>query len=208
MDGPERAYFGYYGDSRTAIHNANLLIAAMVARAADPDSPEMRAAGRAVAFSLDHQNRDGSWPYGEDANLRWVDGFHTGFVLDALATWHAATGDARVLAAVRRGLELYITRLLVPSGAARATVTSTYPVDIHACATAVVTLCRLRALDSRALPAAERVLEWTLDNMRRRDGRFAFQRRRWGRNSVPYIRWNDAHMMLALASYLNAMTAR
>ena len=53
----------------------------------------------------------------------------------------------------------------------------------------------------RDTPTAERILAWTLAHMRRRDGRFAFQRhRRSAANTVPYIRWSDAHMLLALAT--------
>jgi hypothetical protein len=48
------------------------------------------------------------------------------------------------------------------------------------------------------------VLAWTLANLRRRDGRFAFQRHRRYRNSTSYIRWNDAHMLLALSSVARA----
>jgi hypothetical protein len=40
--------------------------------------------------------------------------------------------------------------------------------------------------------------------MRRRDGRFAFHLHRLYRNPIPYIRWSDGHMLLALASYLTA----
>jgi len=38
----------------------------------------------------------------------------------------------------------------------------------------------------------------------RRDGRFAFQQGRFLRNGTAYVRWNDAHMLLALANYLQA----
>jgi hypothetical protein len=56
----------------------------------------------------------------------------------------------------------------------------------------------------RATQVAAQVLGWTLANMKRRDGRFAFQRHRLFRNSISYIRWNDAHMLLALATCLEA----
>jgi hypothetical protein len=42
--------------------------------------------------------------------------------------------------------------------------------------------------------------------MRRDDGRFAFQQRRLFRTSVPYARWSDGHMLLALSEYLTATT--
>jgi hypothetical protein len=195
-------WFAYYAGSRTPIHNASLLIAGVVARAAEPGSASWEAARGAIAYSLARQRPDGSWPYGEHPRLGWVDGLHTAYALEALARWDARAGHAAVRAALGRGLDLYLTRLIDPDGAPRATVASRYPLDIHAAASAVTALCRLAAYDQRAQPAAASVLDWTLRTMRRRDGRFAFQRHRLWRNAVPYVRWSDGHMLLALASYL------
>lgn len=193
-----KRWFAYYPGSTVPVHNASLLVAGLMARTGTLDS----IAADAVAFSLDRQRPDGSWAYGDDERLGWVDGYHTVYVLESLERWSHVAGPPAVDDALARGLDLFLTRLVDPDGAARASLDSRYPVDTHACAIAVTGLCRLAARDPRALPTAERILEWTLANMRRRDGRFAFQRRRFGRNSVPYIRWSDAHMLLALATWL------
>ena len=195
-------FFAYFEGSAVPVHNASLLVASLVARAGERDGPEWRAAEAAVAYSLARQRPDGSWPYGEAPGLEWVDGYHTAYVLEALARWHEATGDPAAEAAVRRGLDLYICRLVDPDGAPRATLDRRYPLDTHAAASAVGALCNLIRYDERAYDAAGRVLAWALATMTRRDGRFAFQRHRTYRNSISYIRWNDAHMLLALATYL------
>ena len=201
--GGER-YFGYFAGSTTAIHNASLLIASVAARRAEPGSEVAAHAEAAVAYSLARQRADGSWPYGEHERLQWVDGYHTAYVLEALARWSERYDDRRVDEARARGLDLYLSRLVDPDGAPRMTLDSRYPIDIHCCSSGITALCALARHDARALPNAARILNWTLGAMRRRDGRFAFQRGRFIRNSVPYVRWNDAHMLLALASYLTA----
>jgi hypothetical protein len=194
-------YFAYFAGAMTPIHNANLLIASVFARGAE-DGPGLDAARSAVEYSLRRQRPDGTWPYGEQDSLRWVDGFHTGYVLDSLAWWHRRTGDTAIRDALTRGLDVYMTRLIEANGLPRATLTSRYPADIHAAATAISTLSRLAEYDARALPTAERVLRWTLRRMRRRDGRFAYQDYGHIRNTVPYVRWSDGHMLLALSDYL------
>jgi hypothetical protein len=199
---PGGSFFRYFPGADTAIHNASLLLASVIARL--DGSEHYAAAERAVHFSLERQRADGSWPYGEHPGLGWVDGFHTAYVLDSLATWHRRTGGAEIGEAITRGLRLYLDRLIEPTGAPRATLDSLYPIDIHSASTAVTTLSGLQGYDDRALQTAERVLEWTLRNMTRRDGRFAFRRHRPLRNSVPYVRWSDGHMLLALANYLTA----
>ena len=203
VDREGECYFAYHPGGRVPIHNANMLVAGLVARTGD--SAALSVAQRAVDFTVARQRRDGSWPYGEGNGLAWVDGFHTAYVLDDLSRWHAATGAQPVRKALERGLSFYLDHLVDSDGAARALPESRYPVDIHACATAITVLSRLRDFDTRALPTAGRVLTWTLEHMRRRDGRFAFQQHKWWRNNVSYVRWSDAHMLLALATFAEAV---
>jgi hypothetical protein len=179
-------FFAYHEGSLVPIHNASLLVASLAARAGRAD--EARAA---VAFTVERQRPDGSWPYGEAPGLEWVDGYHTMYVLDALAGWEAE--------AVERGLRLYLERLIDPDGAPRATLDSRYPLEAHAAGTAIGGLAGLGQLE-----ASGRVLDWTLRTLARPDGRFAFRQGRVLRNRTAYIRWNDGHVLLGLARYLEA----
>ncbi len=76
----EGAYFGYFAGDRAPIHNSNLHACALLARvgALTGNVEYRRKATEGVRWSLARQRPDGSWPYGEVANLQWVDGFHTG----------------------------------------------------------------------------------------------------------------------------------
>ena len=200
-------FFAYFAGSRVPIHNASLLVASMIARCVeDPDSEPRRLAGRAITYALERQRPDGGWPYGEGKGLEWVDGFHTAYVLRDLDRWRTYSADPDVEGALGPGLDLYLTRLIDPDGAPRASLGSRYPVDIHACGTAISVLSRLAYFDPRARPAAIRVFEWTVANMLRADGQFAFQRHHRWRNSTPYIRWGSGHMLLGLAELMASAT--
>jgi hypothetical protein len=191
-------FFAYYGGSTTPIHNANVLLAALAARCGCEE--ELSVARGTLEYTLARQRSCGAWPYGEAPGLSWVDGFHTGYVLWGLATWNS---NARPVSAdaLDVGLRFYINRLIDADGAVRATTERRYPVDVHAAATAIWVLSELASISPAAELAASRVLDWTLLHLRRDDGRFAFQKHRMYRNSTPYVRWSDAHMLLALASY-------
>ena len=202
--GPEGTFFGYYPGAVTPIHNANVLIAGAVARVASIDSAAWRMVRSAFDHALQHQRPDGSWPYGARPSLGWVDGYHTAFILDGLLRRYEVDSDQHTLEALERGLHFYLTQLFDPDGAPRSTVAKRYPIDIHAAAFAVTVLARLADFDNRSLGTATRVLNWTLDNMVREDGRFAYQMHRYRRCSISYTRWSDAPMLLALASYLKA----
>ena len=82
------AYFGYLPRDRTPIHNANMLVCAFLARLSACSGREdfRSAASVGVAYTVCRQGADGSWPYGAEPYLGWIDSFHTGYVLDALLT--------------------------------------------------------------------------------------------------------------------------
>jgi hypothetical protein len=201
---PEGQYFRYYEGSGIPIHNANLLLASAAARSTQTRRHEWHTVKNAVAFTVSHQRPDGSWPYGEGRGLDWVDGFHTAYNLVSLARCLEVGEDSSIEAALDRGLTFYNARLFEPSGAPRATVDRLYPIDIHGASSAIWSLARLRHRSPDALPLAERVLDWTLAHMQRHDGRYAFQLHARHRNSIPYVRWSDAHMLLALATLADA----
>jgi hypothetical protein len=188
----EDAFFAYYHGSRVPVHNASLLVASVFARRG-----QAAEALPALRYTLSRQRPDGSWPYGERPGLDWVDGYHTAFILWSLGLM----GEGEALTAA---LDFFLAGLVDPDGAVRASPESRYPVDIHSCASSIWALSDLHERDPRALEGAGRILDWTLANMRRDDGRFAFQKRRLFRASVPYARWSDGHMLLALSEYLTA----
>jgi hypothetical protein len=194
------AFFGYLAGDRTPIHNASMLVCALLARlAAQLGRDDMSEAARAgVSYTLAHQAAEGSWPYGEEPHLGWIDNFHTGYVLESLMTCADAGIDVDGGEGLRRGLEFWRERMFDPDGAPRYYPASRYPVDSQCVAQAIQTA----ALAERHFPGSAelgwRVFGFALREMRGHDGSFAFQiDRRW-RNTTPHVRWTQAPMLLAL----------
>lgn len=202
------AYFGYLSGDRTPIHNANLLACSLLAElAACCDREDFGAAARAgLRYALARQRPDGSWPYAETPTGDWVDGFHTGYVLDALRRCGRALSDPSAEAAYRRGLAHYASRLFEADGAPRYRVDRRYPIDSICIAQGISSFCLASELQGGEewLDAAWRVYGFGARRMRRRDGAFAFQRRRLWVNRAPHVRWVQAPMLDALARLLAA----
>ena len=198
----EEAFFAYFAGGDVPIHNSNLLVASLFARAGT--AAQRDVARRAVQYTVERQRSDGTWPYGERPGLEWVDGFHTAYVLERLVQWNDAQPEPTLATAIERGTDAYVQRLIDPDGAPRSTIQRRFPIDVHAAASAITALCRLQEFHARARETADAVLDWTLANMVRADGRFSFQRHRSWTNRTAYVRWSDAHMLLALANYLDA----
>ena len=141
------AYFGYFIGDRTPIHNANMLVCGLLARLSRVvDRPDFRQACSAgVRYCLSHQRSDGSWPYGETPGLGWVDGFHTGYVLEALLECEQADISEAVGHSLDRGLAFYRSNLFRDDGTPKYYASKTYPIDAQSAAQGIQIL--------RALPA-------------------------------------------------------
>ncbi len=182
-----------------------MLAAAALARTfAHTHQDELRrAALDAVAYTVPAQREDGSWWYGEAENLRWVDNFHTGYVLDCLWWYMVSTGDRQWQPAFDHGARFFVENFFVEDGTPKYYPHQTYPVDIQCAAQAIETLALLaRHWDPSCRVLAEQVAAWTVANMQDSDGHFYFQRgRRWV-NKTPMLHWGQATMFHALACLL------
>lgn len=198
---PAGAFFGYWPGDRTPIHNANLHVCGLLARLWMHTGIEdfCEPAARGVAYALAHQRDDGAWWYGDRPNLRWVDNFHTGYVLDSLMFCEQAGIDERIGAAVDRGLAFYRERMFLADGTPKYFEGKTYPVDSQCVAQAIQTLAIAAPRDPANARLAWTVTDFALRRMRRRDGAFVFQRRRYWTNHAAHMRGTVASMFMALA---------
>jgi len=195
--------------SRTPIHNANLLGAALlcrVARTADR-ADFVQPAIEVADYTVAQQSSDGSWRYGEGPNYGWIDNFHTGYNLCALRSIKHDTGMERFDPAIEIGFAFYRKHFVRVDGAPRYFHDRTYPIDIHCAAQSIVTLIELRHLDHAAIDVANQVLDWTLTNMWDPAGFFYYRVMRYGRIKTSYMRWSQAWMLVALNRWLLATTS-
>jgi hypothetical protein len=193
------AFFGYLVGDRTPIHNANMLVCALLARLGRHTGEESFSASAEAGalYTASRQRADGSWPYGEEPHLQWVDNFHTGYVLECLGICAEAGMGQLVGPALARGLDYYRRELFTPDGAPRYYPSSLYPIDIQCVAQGIQTFARAGLSEP-----AWHVFRYAAGAMRGRDGSFIFQKRRFWNNRTPHVRWGAAPMMSALAYLL------
>lgn len=166
--------------------------------------------GRLVRYVVSKQTDDGAWFYADPPTASHIthDNYHTGFILDAIQQYGLAAGSNEFTTAYRRGVEYYQRHLFQPDGAARFMNDKRYPVDIHGCAQGIITFSLQQRFSGTGGVMARRVLEWTLDNMwDPRTGWFYYQKRRPIRTSIRELRWCQAWMAWALATYLETCGA-
>jgi len=197
-------YFSYTPFDERCVHNANALASATLAKVYHyTDETELLDyAKRAMDFTINHQRPNGSWPYGEGSMESWMDNYHTGFVLEAIADFTNSTHVDDYKSELQSGYRFFRDNFFLTDATPKYYHNRTYPIDIHSVAQSILTLLKLQILDAQAVDFARNVAIWGIDNMQDREGYFHYQIRRSYRIRIPYIRWGQAWMQKALATLI------
>jgi hypothetical protein len=195
--------FSYSPLDHTQVFNASLLGAKLLSRVysytKDPLLKE--EAAKAVRFACNYQQLNGAWAYGTLPFHNWIDSFHTGFNLECIFAFQQYTGITAFSDNIAKGLNYYTEHFFTPEGASKYYNDQLYPVDAHAPAQFVVTMARLQQFDQQRA-RIDKVLDWTITYMFNRKGYFYYQKRKRFSSKIPYMRWAQAWMFVALTHYL------
>jgi hypothetical protein len=186
------------------VHNANFLGAALLCRVYKfgGEKKFLKPALKVARYSATKQHEDGSWDYGESSTQRWVDNFHTGYDLCALRAISEYAETPEFEFHIRRGFEFYRKHLFREDGAAKYFHDRAYPIDIHSVAQSIITVLAFKDFDENNVSLAHSAFEWAMTHMWDEQGYFYYQVLPSCKNKIPYMRWSQAWMLLALAHLL------
>lgn len=195
--------FSYTPIDKLKVHNANILGGALLARVFSyTQEPRLSdCARRSIAYVMRYQQADGSWYYAETSIQKWIDSFHTGFVLESLEQYIRGVNDLTYTAHLQKGYDFFISHFFMNDGTPKYYHNQTYPIDIHSAAQGVVTLVKLKQYHAESDAILNNLISWILKNMQSKKGYFYFQRRKLFTNTISYMRWSQAWMYHALATY-------
>jgi len=202
--------FSYSPLDRTRVFNASLLAGealAVVGKSLGEQSL-IDWANRAAIYVVRRQRQDGSWTYGADSHQSWADNFHTAYILTSLKRIMDAESNDQFDNALRRGYEFWTERFFLMNAWPKYFPDHLYPADIHSAASAIVALVELRGRIPGTLMLAEQIAIWTIENLRDARGYFYYQRRRFYKVRIPYMRWSESWMLYALARLREAIQNR
>lgn len=201
--------FAYTHLSKGCCYNASLLAAEVLAKADDVSNKPMNSENisRAVDLVLSKQKDDGAWWYSYNPDTgkerKQID-FHQGFVLVSLHHLNRLMEKPRsdVLAAIAKGLAFYKEHQFLSNGRSLWRLPKKWPVDIHNQSQGIITFAKLADYHPDYLPFAKTIASWTISQMQDKAGYFYFRKYPLFMNKIPYIRWSQAWMMLALSGVL------
>jgi hypothetical protein len=170
------------------------------------DNEETKYICQKLADSLvSAQEIDGSWKYSvySSGKVRNQLDFHQGFILDALLEYLPNADDkAEILCCIDKGIRFYREKMFLNDGRSYYRYPMKYPVEIHNQAQGIITFSKYGALCPQYLEFAQKIAQWTINKMQDISGYFYYQKWPLIINKIPYMRWNQAWMMLALSVYL------
>lgn len=204
-----RKFFAYIPGEDTFVHNASLWGAAWVGFVADvTNNTEYRELALTVARqSVAEQANDGSWVYGARHHHQFIDGFHTGYNLEALHLLRSALKVAEFDNAIEKGLKYYKQELFEADGTAKYYSASRYPLDMHSVSQAVLTLLKVSG-GQEDIELAEKIIQRSIDTLYMPNKkRFVYQKHKYFTNKINYIRWTQAWVYYSF-SYFNRMVAQ
>jgi hypothetical protein len=200
----EGACISYVPAMNSQVHNANTLAGSLLARVYSytRDEAYRKLAQKAMRYTAQYQRPDGSWWYGEQANLHWVDNFHTAYVLDCFKYYAEGTGDPRFDGKMMRGYDYWKNSFFLSDGTPKYYNHKTLPIDIQCCSQAIDTLVFFSDRDAKeGLRLAAKIAQWTITNMQDRSGYFYYRRYSpWLVNKTPTLHWGQATMLCALGN--------
>lgn len=205
----EGSCISYIPGQNVQVHNANTLGASLLARTWLHTGTESlrHLSAAAMQYTAQYQHPDGSWYYGENENLHWVDNFHTAYVLDCFQHYAVSTGDTAFDRHRTRGYQYWKSTFFLDDGTPKYYHNRTLPIDIQCSSQAIDTLVFFSRNDPESLALATRIALWTIANMQDESGYFYY--RRYSRrvvNKTATLHWGQATMLCALAGLYERMS--
>lgn len=201
--------FSYTPIMKDCCYNASLLAAGSLARIYTLNKNKLLFPYiiNAVKFVISRQKEDGRWNYSIDLRTgkerKQID-FHQGYILESIFEIKNILDikDQKLEDALRKGADFYFKQQFLPEGRSKWRLPKEYPVDIHNQSQGVITFSKLMDYNKDYLPFSKTIANWTIKNMQASDGHFYYQNFKYYKNKIPYMRWSQAWMLLALTTLL------
>jgi hypothetical protein len=119
--------------------------------------------------------------------------------------YEQATGDDTFNDVLVKGYKYFIEKFFEQDGTPRYYDYKRYPIDIQCASQGIQTLVNLRQYDDASVSTAEKVAEWTIQNMQDPGGYFYYRKYPLMTNKTALFHWGQATMLAGLAVLLGVI---
>lgn len=135
--------------------------------------------------------------------INYHDNYHTGGILDAFLEYYEETGDEAYNEIYWKGLTYYKEHLFTKNGIPKWSNKKNFPVDIHSCSQGIITFVKAARYDKNNLLVAKSILEWTINNMYRKNRHdFIYRKSKFYKWNFTLVRWCNGWMTRAISEFI------
>lgn len=208
--GPDQEASAYTPLDQSRVINVSAYRASCLAEAARLfERPDLeQAALRNVAFILQSQNPDGSWPYAQGhAPDAFIDNLHTCFVLNCLANMYPMLPTEGIRDALVKGFSYYRRALIgfdgMPKPFAKAPRLALARLELYDVAEAIGMGAALQSIVPEAAELSRRLAHAVCSDYQQPQGYFVTRIYAGGwRHTKPYLRWPQSQLFFSLLRLL------
>ena len=204
-DEKNKGWYRYYPGQIYPVYNVNALtiyLLAFIKKLEFYNLDFLDSRIKAISNLLaEEQEQDGSWFYSRSDKGKWIDGFHTGFILESLAFVYKEGYEEHLKGILKKGWSFYIEKMFTKEGYPKYFLQSDkYPIESQNCAQSIQTISNIGIwLNWEQKKLLDKITEITIDNLYNAKGYFIHKKTKYFTNKKPFIRWSITPMMIALS---------
>jgi hypothetical protein len=196
--------FSYSPIDTRAVYNASLLGTRILSRVYNY-TKDLKLKNDAYLTSLavaSMQNENGSFPHSDQIGDSWRDSFHTAFKLESISEYQKCCEDYSFSSIIERGFSYWIENFFTKAGESKYFDTRKLPIDIHCPSQFFSTMYKLGKFDE-FFDLSVSVFRYTMENLwEPKMGSFYYQKRKFFKVKIPYMRWSQAWALYGLSYWL------
>ena len=199
--------FSYSPIDKRAVYNASLLgvkSLALIYSLTD-DASLKEIAHNAVVAACNNQLLSGAFRHSDQVGDKWRDNFHTGFKIECLSIYQKTFNDDNFKENINIGLKYWLSNFFLPNGIPKYYDNKIYPIDLHTVGQMIPTLYHSDSIEENHASILK-TLNWSFDNMLKKNGSFYFQMHRYWKNKIEYLRWPNAWMLYGISYYIKYLS--
>ena len=207
VDEINKGWYIYYPSQKYPVYNVNALtiyLLVFIKKLAINDATFLdNRINSLISLLVKEQQDNGSWYYSRSDNGKWVDGFHTGFIIESLAFAYKEGYEIKLKETLEKGWSFYINNMFTKEGYPQYFLKSRkYPIESQNCAQAIQSLSNISTwLKWEEKELLSKVIANTIKNLYDNEGFFYYKKTKFATYKKPFFRWSTTPMMLALTYF-------
>ena len=207
-----KGFFIYYPRQKHPTYNVNALALFLFTRINKVSKKEIvpvRKINEIIELLITEQLENGSWYYSRSSQGKWIDGFHTGFIIESLIqTYQNGIQTEKLKNSIEKSIRFYIDKMFTSEGFPKYfDYSNKYPIESQNCAQAIQTLACISKFSNYDTSSLQnRLLSNTVENLYSKNGYFYYKKEFYNTNKSSYLRWSTTPMLVALIHQFNSQS--